>query len=84
MTSEGIQSIKVVCEYICCILDQKGHGSSILVEANLHLADKLQPDPNYLSDTISHLNFKKVIKIEIEIEFKFLLHATVAIAKTEN
>ena len=31
-------------EYICSALDQKVRGSSILVEANLLLTIKLQPD----------------------------------------
>ena len=42
---------------------------SISVEANLHLAVKLQPDLNYSNDTISRLNFKKKIKVEIEPKF---------------
>ena len=43
MTSKGIQSYKVVCEYMFSVLDREVRGS-ILVEANLFLAIKLQPD----------------------------------------
>ena len=39
-TSEGIQSFKVICECICSVLDRKVRGSSVLVEAGLHLAVK--------------------------------------------
>ena len=43
-TSEGIQSLKVVCEYICSVRDREVHELKYLVEANLFLAIKLQPD----------------------------------------
>ena len=36
--------ITVFCRYICSVFVRKVRGSSILVEANLHLAVKLQPD----------------------------------------
>ena len=42
-TSEGIQSLKGFYEYIFSVLDREVRGS-ILVEANLFLAIKLQPD----------------------------------------
>ena len=34
----------MVCECICSVLDRKVRGLSILVEINLYLAIKLQPD----------------------------------------
>ena len=33
-----------ICECICSVLPRRVRGSSILAEANLHLAVKLQPD----------------------------------------
>ena len=46
MTSKGIRSFKVVCEYTVFVpfVIEKYVGKSILVEANLFLAIKLQPD----------------------------------------
>ena len=38
------KEFKVFCEYICSALDREVHGSKYLVEANLHLAVKLQPE----------------------------------------
>ena len=34
----------MVCEYICSVRDRGVCASSIVVEANLYLAVKLQPD----------------------------------------
>ena len=34
----------MLCESICSVRDREVHDSSILVETNLHLAVKLQPD----------------------------------------
>ena len=42
-TSEGIRSFKVICEFICSVLDRGVCVVwGILVEANLFLAIKLQ------------------------------------------
>ena len=49
LASEGIRSCKVICEYIVLFLIEKCVGSSILVEANLFLAIKLQPNLIILS-----------------------------------
>ena len=44
LTSEGIRSFKMVWENICFVLDGEVRVSSILVEANLFLAIKLESD----------------------------------------
>ena len=46
LASKGIQSFRVICEYTCPVLDREVRGLKyyILVEANLFLAIKLQPD----------------------------------------
>ena len=43
LASEEIQSYKVACQYIVLFVIEKCVGYSILVEANLFLAIKLQP-----------------------------------------
>ena len=58
----------MVCEYICSFLDREV-GGSILVEANLFLAIKLQP--NLIIREILQVTSILKSKLKIEIEQKF-------------
>ena len=69
LTSEGIRSFKVVCEYICFVLDREMRGLNFLVEANLFLAIKSQP--NLIIRAILQVASILRSKLKIEIEYNF-------------
>ena len=62
-------------EYICSVLDRKVRGSSILVEADLFLAIRLQPD--LIIRAILRVASSLRRKLKIEIERKFYCNATI-------
>ena len=51
---------------------------SILVEANLYLAVKLQPDLNIQAIPLSRPNFRNKIKVNIEPKFYCTRHASMS------
>ena len=68
LTSEGIRNFEVVYEYICFVLDREVRGS-MLEEANLFLAIKLQSD--LIIRSIKQVASISRSKLKIEIERKF-------------
>ena len=56
----------MVCEYICCVRDREERGLKYLSGSQSFPRYKVATKLNYSSNTIRRLNFKKLIKIEIE------------------
>ena len=56
---QGIQIFKVVCDYICSVLDRAVRGSKYFSGSQSFPSYQVAIRLNYSSDTIRRLNFNK-------------------------